>query len=134
MVSALRIVRWVSRWALFLIPYLSVTIIAEDIIYPPGSMVFDVTAAPFFADSTGYHDATQAIQSAVDSAESNRGHGWGMTIVYVPNGTYRITGTIRWKEPPYTLGPHLIGQSRDKTILRLQDGVWPTKTEERRWV
>lgn len=48
--------------------------------------VFRVTAPPFLADSTGASDATQAIQSALDSAATAKGG-----VVFLPEGTYRVS-------------------------------------------
>ncbi|MCM2273242.1 MAG: glycoside hydrolase family 55 protein, partial [Candidatus Didemnitutus sp.] len=48
--------------------------------------VFDVTAAPYQADPTGVTDATAAIQSAINAAESAGGG-----VVYLPAGTYRLS-------------------------------------------
>jgi hypothetical protein len=51
---------------------------------PPGD-VYDVTASPYYADKTGVHDATSAIQAAIHAA-GEAGGG----IVYLPAGTYRV--------------------------------------------
>lgn len=52
----------------------------------PSTRIFDVTATPYFADSSGRTDATIAIQRAIDDAEATTGGG----IVYLPEGTYCI--------------------------------------------
>jgi len=49
----------------------------------------DVSAEPYFADRTGTRDATAIIQSAIDNVSA-----LGGGVVYVPYGTYRISGTI----------------------------------------
>jgi hypothetical protein len=47
--------------------------------------VFDVTTAPYNADSTGKEDSTAAIQKALDDAAANGGG-----IVFLPAGTFRV--------------------------------------------
>lgn len=49
------------------------------------SSVIDVTASPYNADNTGGLDATPAIQSAIDAANSAGGG-----VVYLPAGTYKV--------------------------------------------
>lgn len=48
-----------------------------------------VTDSPFYADSTGVNDSTNAFQTAIYT-EANLGGG----TVYAPAGTYRIDGTL----------------------------------------
>lgn len=65
---------------------------------------YNVTEAPYSADSTGTNDATNAIQSAIFDAYLNGGGA-----VYIPAGKYKVTSTIYvmpyvtirgdWKDP-----------------------------------
>jgi alpha-1,3-glucanase-like protein len=48
----------------------------------------DVTQAPYNADNTGGTDVTQALQNAIDDAES------AGTGVYLPQGTYKISAPL----------------------------------------
>src|SRR5438309_11193101 len=48
--------------------------------------LFDVTQAPYHADNTGAVDATTAIQSAINAAQSTGGG-----VVYMPAGSYTIS-------------------------------------------
>jgi hypothetical protein len=58
------------------------------------------------ADKTGVNDATASLQRAIDSGEVKRGRvGWDVVVVYLPNGTYRVSNSINWKVPLYTIGP-----------------------------
>ncbi len=50
----------------------------------PGAFV-DVTASPYGADWTGFDEATQAIQKAIDDVGAQGGG-----VVYLPEGTYRL--------------------------------------------
>ena len=52
--------------------------------------LIDVTKSPYNADKTGANDCTSAISSAIDAAVAfNDGH-----VVYLPAGTYKMTGGI----------------------------------------
>ena len=65
-------------------------------LYPtPDYIVADVIASqgPYFADSTGTDDATKSLQSAIDACAA-----MGGGTVYLPAGSYRLTGTV--KVPP----------------------------------
>lgn len=53
----------------------------------------DVTKAPFNVDNTGKADATSAIQNAINKCQTTYGGG----IVFLPKGTYKITGTLNVK-------------------------------------
>jgi len=91
---------------------------AEDIVFPPDAGVIDVTRAPYHARGDGVSNDTDAIQQALlEHGNSNR-------ILYFPNGTYRIAGTLRWPEStnPRDAGRLILqGQSREKTVLQLLD-------------
>lgn len=78
--------------------------------FPTGTVI-DPTQAPYNADKTGSSDATAALQAALDAA-ANR-------IVWLPTGTYKISGTLRFPNATDGVHCHLIGQSRTGTILRL---------------
>ncbi len=85
----------------------------QGVLFPADSGVVNVRA--FGAVGDGVHDDTQALRRAY------RHTG----LVYIPNGTYLVTGMI---EPPTKPGrvPSrriLQGQSRDKTIIRLVDNA-----------
>ena len=49
-----------------------------------------VTDAPYSADATGAHDATAAIQKALDAVAAHNGG-----VVYLPAGKYRLDGSLR---------------------------------------
>ncbi|TWT84029.1 Pectate lyase superfamily protein [Planctomycetes bacterium CA13] len=52
----------------------------------------DVTAAPFRADRLGQHDATEAIQAAINFARDHQ------MVVFFPGGTYLISDTIECRQ------------------------------------
>ena len=67
----------------------------DDPGYPSGTQplaithgLLDVTQPPYSADSTGQHDATAAIQAAVDASRGQ------YLALYFPLGEYLVNGTI----------------------------------------
>lgn len=92
---------------------------SEETVFPPQSGVIDVTQAPYYAVGDGQSDDTPAIQQALND------HANGNRILYLPNGTYRITDTLKWGSG--TRGGMaqkrtiLQGQSRMGTVITLVD-------------
>lgn len=108
---------------------------AQEAVFPAKSGIVDVTKAPYEAKGDGKTDDTKAIQKAFDD-HPNEG-----AIIYLPNGTYLITDTIKWPkgnrggmEEKNTI---LQGQSREKTFLKLKDKCEgfqdPTKSKAMVW-
>jgi len=93
-----------------IVPFTAATpAFAENIIFPPGSGVIDVKAQ-YGAKGDGVTDDTAAIQRALTDEKS---------LIYLPNGTYLVSDTLRWggKQKRQVLQ----GQSTDGTIIRLKD-------------
>ncbi|MDR6550875.1 glycosyl hydrolase family 28-related protein [Paenibacillus qinlingensis] len=64
---------------------------------------------PYGATGNGTTDDTAAIQSGIDDIKSSPGHG----VLYLPNGTYRITSSLQ-----LPAGIILQGQSQSGTIIK----------------
>lgn len=93
---------------------------AEDLRLPADAGIIGVTKAPYFAKGDGATDDTAALQKALNE---HTGNG---TILYLPNGTYLISESLRLplKNPKGDTNwgnTHLQGQSRAKTVIRLKD-------------
>ena len=85
---------------------------AESIVFPPDAGVVDVTQAPYSAKGDGVTDDTAAIQRAFNDYA-------GRGIIYLPNGTYRVSDTLAWAgRCTRTI---LQRQSEGGTIIRLAD-------------
>ena len=82
--------------------------------YPADSRVID--ARDFGAVGDGVNDDTAALNAALRAARPTGATG---TIVYIPDGIYRITDTVSVPEPRITVQ----GQSRAGTILRLDPAL-----------
>lgn len=92
----------------------------QNIIFPIDAGVIDVTQPPYNAHGDGIYDDTLAIQQALDDhVNQNR-------IIYLPNGEYLISNTIRWG-PSKDLDANqqkrtiLQGQSTQRTIIKLKN-------------
>ncbi len=84
------------------------------------AQVIDITRPPYNADNTGKTDVSDILTRAlIENRNCNR-------IVYLPNGVYMVTKTVKQREDGGNIGPCLQGQSRKGTIIRLKDGTWPT--------
>jgi hypothetical protein len=84
----------------------------RNVVYPPAANVIDVTKPPYSADNTGKADATAALNAAI---KAEAGH---LRVIYLPNGTYRVSGTVR---QPHRMFTTIIGQSRDGVVIKLDD-------------
>lgn len=92
-----------------------------QIVFPADAGIVDVTQPPYSARPDGVTDATAAIQQALNDFRSKH------AIVYLPQGTYLVTNTLRWGQGQgsgtlckFTT---LQGQSRSGTVIRLQNAA-----------
>jgi len=100
-----------------------------EYVYPAGARVVDVTQPPYSVDRTGTIECSAKLtQAANDIINAS---GWGPGIMYLPNGTYLVDSTITWKVTSHGngIGPHMTGQSRAGTVIKLAKGTWPLGTE-----
>jgi hypothetical protein len=90
---------------------------------PPAGVVFPRDSSVIHAKldlgakGDGVADDTDALQRGLDQSSGMDGK---TKVLYVPNGTYRLTKTLVAKN---AIGPWLYGQSRDGVIFKLDDGV-----------
>lgn len=90
--------------------------------FPANSGVLNVR--DFGAKGDGKTDDTEAIQKALAASGQSTGYAWFQDkIVYLPNGIYRISAPLlkRYQNGNFASGMLLLGQSREKTILKLAD-------------
>lgn len=90
--------------------------------FPKDSGYLDVRA--FGAKGDGRADDTQAILKALTASGEDTGPNfWQDRLVYLPNGTYKVSDTLlkRYKGGAFASGLSLIGESREHTIIRLID-------------
>lgn len=105
----------------------------EEYIYPPNAGVLDVTAAPWNVDNTGATDVTAVLQQIIDETIPRKFGSppevpdiYWPTIIYFPNGTYRIRDSLVGailNQRQAIGGIVLQGQSRDGVVLRLDDNA-----------
>ena len=102
------------RGILFLCSVVIAATTAQAVEYPANARVVD--ARDFGVVGDGVADDTAALNAALRAARPSGAIG---TIVYLPDGVYRITDTVSVPEPRITLQ----GQSRTGTILRLDPAL-----------
>jgi Pectate lyase superfamily protein len=105
----------------------SLSFAAEKFAFPDDECVKDVKKH-YGAKGDGKTDDTAAIQKALDDTTGDKSKR--SAIVFIPNGTYRLTGTliVNRDTKGSGLGPWLYGESRDGVILKLDDGVKDVKS------
>jgi hypothetical protein len=88
------------------------TLSARNITFPEGANVVDITKPPYNATPDDDIDDTAAFQQALSD---------DVHLIYIPNGTYIISDTLRWgaKQKRQILQ----GQSESGTIIRLRDSA-----------
>ncbi len=84
----------------------------DNVVFPAGANITDVTQPPYNADPTGSIDATGALQEALNT---------GGNIIYLPNGTYLVSSTLRW--PGKATRKMFWGQSTAGVVIKLQDNA-----------
>jgi hypothetical protein len=102
---------------------------AMDYVFPANAKVFDITKSPYSADNTGATDVSAILTKAANDIIASP--SWNPGILYFPNGTYLVKNTFGWRlnSSGNGVGPHLIGQSRTGTVIKLAKGTWPLGTE-----
>lgn len=86
-------------------------LLAENIGYPAGAPgVIVVTNAPYNAVPDGVTDCTAALQSAFNNNSK---------LIYLPNGTYRVTAPLIAANTTYPFGMMIQGQSQTGVVIRL---------------
>lgn len=83
----------------------------------PADAVVDVKR-DFGAKGDGATDDTVAIQAAISTGLADR-----QNVVYFPAGTYVVSAPLEWRSADgvWRTGLTLLGQNRDRTVLRLRD-------------
>lgn len=101
---------------------------AENIIFPPG-LPGVVNVRDVGARGDGVTDDTDAIQAAIDQVCGEGGERTG--LVYLPAGTYRLTGTLvaNRGRTGSGVGPWIWGESRESVRLKLDDNVNEVRVE-----
>jgi hypothetical protein len=101
---------------------LAATAPAEAQGFPHDSGVLNVR--DFGATGDGRHDDTVAITAAIAAAGADTGRSfWETRIVFLPAGTYRVSGTLvkRYADGRFGSGMVLMGESEAATTIRLAD-------------
>jgi len=106
---------------------------AEELVYPDDVFrpyyFVDVTKAPYSIDNTGKEDVTAKLKAAMVDLWHGGFPALRQKTLYFPNGTYRISDTldtVGMDKAGKMVSIHRlmwIGQSRDKTIIKLDDNL-----------
>jgi hypothetical protein len=95
---------------------------AQTTAFPKDAGYIDVRA--FGAKGDGRSDDTNAILKALAASGEDTGPNfWHDRLVYLPNGIYKVSGTLlkRYASGAFASGLSLIGESREHTVIRLVD-------------
>jgi len=96
------------------------SLIVQNVIFPSDAGVLNVLN--YGAKGDGVTDDTKVIQKALNAYES------GNRIIYLPNGTYLVSNTLRW--PPSSASVScgtcwkrtvMMGQCRDGVVIKLKN-------------
>jgi len=90
--------------------------------FPDDSGAINVRS--YGAVGDGRHDDTSALLRAIAASGPDTGPlFWKNRIVYFPQGTYLVSGTLlkRYANGQFASGMMLVGESRDNTTIRLID-------------
>lgn len=104
---------------LIVVASFSLALDAGEIVFPNDSRAFIDVKRDCGASGDGKTDDTQALQTAIERGCQNY-------VLYLPNGTYRITRPLVFQKSSKgnegsMVGPWIFGQDRDKTIIKLVD-------------
>ena len=91
-------------------------------VFPKDAGAIDVRA--FGAKGNGRDDDTQALLGAIAASGEDTGATfWQDRIVFLPDGVYRVSASLvkRYRTGAFGCGMILVGQSRERTIIRLED-------------
>lgn len=83
-----------------------------------------VNVRDYGAKGNGRDDDTAALLRAIAASGGDTGPAfWQDRIVYLPDGTYRVSGTLlkRYADGKFASGLILVGQSTTGTVIRLKD-------------
>lgn len=95
--------------------------------------VFDITQPPYNADPSGQEDCSDAFIKVYDEIvagvkQAKESYTSTAPIIYLPEGTYKVTKTIIYSGEPFVKNGHeqithirFRGANRDKTTIRLAD-------------
>ena len=91
----------------------------SGIVFPNDAGVVDVTESPYNAAGDGSTDDTAAIQQAIDD------HPNGNRIIYLPNGTYKVSDRLSWSGSSGDDKKRTImqGESTANTVIKLADNT-----------
>lgn len=114
-----------TKFLLFIVCILSLgnSYAQDNIVYPPNVGLINVKDPLYGAVGNGVVDDTDAIQAAL--AAGINGH----QTVYLPNGTYLVSNTLKWKNNSTDNGGwgaflSMQGQSRSGTIIKLKNNTF----------
>jgi hypothetical protein len=86
-------------------------------VFPDAAGVVNVRLAPYLARGDGSTDDTAALQRAIDDHQGSR------RTILLPEGTYLVSKPLRYKPARGHGYNNLRGAGRDRTTIRLKDGM-----------
>lgn len=102
--------------------------VMPDIVFPSDAGIINVTQPPYNAKGDGITDDTAAINAALrDHNNANASHLFMTWTVYLPAGTYLVSGPLEPKDPnnpkANQCGVRIMGQGVNRTRIQLIDNA-----------
>lgn len=85
---------------------------------PTRTNLINVTQSPYTADPTGVVDCTATVQTAIDAGADG-------DVIYFPNGTYKVSGTLTIANPATHNTHHITLRGQSQSGVTLVSGASP---------
>ncbi len=107
-------------WALFLVTALPIGAQSHQTYFPSANLSWKNLKTDYGAVGDGITDDTEAFRAAVKTYLNPYNSA---IAIFIPNGTYLVSDSIRFLEGYYDCCLTLQGEDRDRTVIQLKDNA-----------